>query len=291
MLKFCDFCNKEYNFEKHQQWSNHRTNCKFNPNCQRKNKRISESLTKPRFIYKIKCKKCGTIYELKLTEKRYLIGNYRKHCSRHCSNSRVCDDNKKNSISIGIRTSDKILKKKKPILKKTCLQCDEPFTTTNPQTRFCTRTCGSRYRFNINNPRRNHQVEQSRLGGINSSKNRVLRSKNEIYFYDLCKEKFKNVKHNENIFNGWDADIIIEDIKCAVLWNGKWHYEKITKSHSLEQVQNRDKIKIDEIKKAGYVPYIVRDMGSQDEKFVENEFRIFYGGVEELVPHLSHKQE
>ena len=92
-------------------------------------------------------------------------------------------------------------------------------------------------------------------------------------------------------FGGVDDHIIIEDIKCAVLWNGKWHYEKITKSHSLEQVQNRDKIKIDEIKKAGYVPYIVRDMGSQDEKFVENEFRIFDGGVEELVPHLSHKQE
>lgn len=48
----------------------------------------------------------------------------------------------------------------------------------------------------------------------------LRRSKNEIEFCKLCEEYFDNVKHNESIFNGWDADIIIEDIKFAVLWNG-----------------------------------------------------------------------
>lgn len=38
------------------------------------------------------------------------------------------------------------------------------------------------------------------------------------------------------MFNGWDADIIIEDLKIAILWNGKWHYEKITEKHSVSQV-------------------------------------------------------
>ena len=56
------------------------------------------------------------------------------------------------------------------------------------------------------------------------------------------------------MFNGWDADIVIEDIKTAVLWNGIWHYKKITKKHSVAQVQNRDKIKIDEIKKGDIIP-------------------------------------
>ena len=32
-----------------------------------------------------------------------------------------------------------------------------------------------------------------------------------------------------SIFNGWDADIILTDLKIAILWNGKWHYEKLTK--------------------------------------------------------------
>ena len=48
-------------------------------------------------------------------------------------------------------------------------------------------------------------------------------------FVSYVNNTSKNVKHNEAIFNGWDADVIIEDIKLAVLWNGKWHYEKDNK--------------------------------------------------------------
>ena len=98
------------------------------------------------------------------------------------------------------------------------------------------------------------------------------RSRNEIYFCELCEKYFDNVEHNKPKFNGWDADIIIDDIKTAILWNGKWHYEKIAKKHSIEQIQNRDKIKIEEIKKSGYKPYIIKDMGKYNPKFVEEEF-------------------
>ena len=101
------------------------------------------------------------------------------------------------------------------------------------------------------------------------------RSKNEIYFAELCIKEFKKVLLNENIFNGWDADVIIEDYKIAVLWNGVWHYKKITRKHSVKQVQNRDRIKIKEIKKKGYIPYIVKDMGKHNKKFVESEFDKF----------------
>jgi G:T-mismatch repair DNA endonuclease (very short patch repair protein) len=101
------------------------------------------------------------------------------------------------------------------------------------------------------------------------------RSKNEIYFASLCKSKFKKVVTNEQKFNGWDADVIIEDLKIAVLWNGKWHYEKITESHSLRQVQNRDKIKLKEINKAGYTSYVIKDMGKENKAFVEEEFKKF----------------
>ena len=80
---------------------------------------------------------------------------------------------------------------------------------------------------------------------------------------------------NEPIFNGWDADVILPIQKIAILWNGKWHYEKITKKHSVQQVQNRDKIKLDEIKNLGYDSYIIKDLGSFDKKFVEDEFRNF----------------
>lgn len=103
----------------------------------------------------------------------------------------------------------------------------------------------------------------------------LRRSKNEIEFCKLCEEYFDNVKHNECIFNGWDADIIIEDIKFAVLWNGPWHYKQITKSHSVKQIQNRDKIKVKEIEECGWTPYIIKDMGKANKDFVKEKFDEF----------------
>lgn len=103
----------------------------------------------------------------------------------------------------------------------------------------------------------------------------LRRSKNEIEFCKLCEEYFDNVKHNESIFNGWDADIIIKDIKFAVLWNGPWHYKQITKSHSVKQTQNRDKIKVKEIEECGWTPYIIKDMGKANKDFVKEKFDEF----------------
>ena len=103
----------------------------------------------------------------------------------------------------------------------------------------------------------------------------LRRSKNEIEFCKLCEEYFDNVKHNESIFNGWDADIIIEDIKFAVLWNGPWYYKQITKSHSVKQTQNRDKIKVKEIEECGWTPYIIKDMGKANKNFVKEKFNEF----------------
>ena len=101
------------------------------------------------------------------------------------------------------------------------------------------------------------------------------RSKNEIYFANLCKKHFSNILTNKSIFNGWDADVILVDEKIAVLWNGVWHYKTICKEMPVEKTQARDKIKLTEIIKCGYVPYIIRDMGHANKEFVESEFNKF----------------
>ena len=107
-------------------------------------------------------------------------------------------------------------------------------------------------------------------------------SKGEIYFAELCIDYYgnNNVTTNELFFkdkngNGWDADIIIHSKKTAILYNGIWHYKKITETHSLEQMQNRDKIKTELIEKSGYIPYVVVDLGKFDKQFVEEAFQIF----------------
>ena len=151
---------------------------------------------------------------------------------------------------------------------------------------FCSQECLKEYRAHRKQYLSEDTISRLSAAGRHSvdvqSENR--RSKNEKLFCELCEKQFKNVKHNESTFNGWDADIIIEDIKVAILWNGKWHYEKIKENHSVEQVQNRDKIKIKEIKNCGYKPYIVKDMGKFNQQFVESEFEKFmniYSGMEE----------
>lgn len=108
-------------------------------------------------------------------------------------------------------------------------------------------------------------------------KESVKRSKNEIYFSELCEDYFgkENVTTNEKFFDGWDADVILHGKKIAVLWNGIWHYQKVVEKHSVCQVQSRDEIKLKIIEKYGYVAYTIKDMGKANKGFVEQEFEIF----------------
>ena len=124
------------------------------------------------------------------------------------------------------------------------------------------------------------QREKLSLGGRHSVEIQgdKRRSKNEIEFCKLCEEYFNNVKHNECIFNGWDADVIIEDIKFAVLWNGPWHYKVITSQENLDAIKRRDQIKIKLIKKNGYIPYIIKDedkLRAKDNNYVKEKFDEF----------------
>jgi hypothetical protein len=118
-----------------------------------------------------------------------------------------------------------------------------------------------------------HSVRKQ--AAIKSIEKQNRRSKNEIYFGELCQQQFCDVKFNVAMFNGWDADIILDKFKIAALWNGNWHYQKIYKNISLAQIQARDKIKVKEIINCGYTPYVIEDRGRHKPKFVEQEFDKF----------------
>ena len=185
---------------------------------------------------------------------------YRKNCSRKCANKRTHSEEVKEKISkklIGINKTDR---------KKICPLCNEEFLYKNKKQIFCSRNCNT-----INNNNNGMGVK----GGLASSKICSRRSKNEIAFGEKCKELFENIGYNENFFNGWDADIILHDVKIAIMWNGIWHYEQFRKKHSVKQVQNRDNIKINEIEKSGYIPYIIKDMGGESKKKIQEEWDIF----------------
>lgn len=216
-----------------------------------------------------KCEKCGKITEVKFASGRF--------CSRSCANSHAASDVQRlkasktmkayNLMHPPIISKHNMHKHKEAVIKynenpKHCCICDGIIAYNLRYRKTCCDKCFK------------ESLSSSGLKSV-TSQSSIRRSKNEVYFYTICKNYFKNVQHNKPIFNGWDADVIIEDIKYAILWNGPWHYRKIKYGQSIEQIQNRDKIKIKEIVDCGYTPYIIKDLGKYNKKFVESEFAKF----------------
>ena len=162
-----------------------------------------------------------------------------------------------------------------------CGYCDDKFISRSKNRKYCSRSCSTKkyaeYKYSTDNPNLDNLKSILSKAGRRSIEiqKETRRSKNEKYFYELCKTEWDDSIHNEPMFNGWDADVIIPSLKIAIMWNGKWHYEKITEKHSVKQVQNRDKIKQKEIEQMGYYCYIIKDMGSFNIKFVEEKFEEF----------------
>lgn len=186
-----------------------------------------------------------------------------RFCSRSCANTRTHSEETKKKLSLVYGP--------KPTF--TCTGCGVIFerrrgaknTSTN---KFCSFECVRKSQTKID------RMINGRKGGLISANNQPRRSKNEMLFAQLCAEKY-DIQTNQNIFNGWDADIILVKEKVAVLWNGIWHYKQISKSQSLKQVQSRDKIKQAEIQNCGFTCYIIIDMGKFNPDFVHDEFKKF----------------
>ena len=308
MKNTCKYCGVVIENARRGQFGAHLTNCRENP---AKKERDKNQIKKKK--YNLNCEGCSNFYTIEISDYQFEKGNYKKNCSRACANKRThSDETKKKIASTLIVTKSRMQKKEKSIRKrrninsteynskakiyeKVCPKCSITYQSRRNEQIYCSRRCSSQIKAKIYEKvcpkcsityqsRRNKQIYCSgrcssqikgKIGGLKSVISQNRRSKNEIAFAELCKSKFSDVSFNNPIFNGWDADIVIEDYKVAILWNGKWHYEKITQKHSLSQVQTRDSIKVKEIEKKGYIPYIIKDMGKYSQKKVESEWLIF----------------
>ena len=220
------------------------------------------------------CERCGKSFSLEVPLYEYKRRHH-LYCSRSCANTRTHSNETKEKISLSLRHG-------MPVVQRYCVDCHQPLTTYRIKSRsgYC-RKCAPHHR--VLTPETRDRLHLSGLKSVQVQKD-TRRSKNEIAFYEKCKEHFKNVTHNLAIFNGWDADIIIKDYRVAVLWNGPWHYRKLAKQHSVPQVQNRDRLKIEEIKKCGYIPYIIKDLGKFSPVKVDEEFSEFAKFIARLPP-------
>lgn len=199
-----------------------------------------------------------------------------RFCSQSCRNTRKLSKETKEKIS---KTLNDKYKDREPIV-LFCYYCGENFTpkNNNKTQRCCSISCASSLKL-IENPEKSTRFYRTGMG---------KRSKNEIYFAELCQKYFgaDKVVTNEKMFDGWDADVIIPDKKVAVAWNGIWHYQKITEKHSLKQVQSRDRIKEKIVTNHGYTFVVIKDMGKHNKKFVDDKFQEF---ITDTLQNLSIK--
>ena len=195
----------------------------------------------------IKCSKCDETYQQIFD--RIRRGFYHGNCPA-CPRASTCPP----KINVTLQ----------------CLICTKEFIKKRTGHKYCSVACAQV--FNRTDPR---HVESGRKGGKIAVSAVVKRSRNEMLFAELCKNFYNDVLMNEPMFDGWDADIIVEDHEVAVLWNGVWHYRKICKGHKIEQTKARDKLKIDIINSYGYTDYTIVDLGGYNPQYVKEEFLKF----------------
>lgn len=65
------------------------------------------------------------------------------------------------------------------------------------------------------------------------------------------------------MFGEYDADIIIEELKIAIHWNGPFHYRQIFTREHFNNIQKRDKLRYKAIQQSGYTNYIIDDSSNK----------------------------
>ena len=205
-------------------------------------------------VQNIYCECCNNVHK----------GDYGsgRFCSSKCARSFSTKSKRK---EINLKVSKALVgreglnkgKQLKKRFKHHCFICNAQYESTNKVSK---KTCGSDKCI----------LQQKQLAGKASAAKRKTRSKLEKQFYELCTKTF-NTMHNIPIANGWDADVLLEDYKVAILWNGPWHYREMgISNHSLKQVVNRDIIKIIEFEKIGWEVLIYEDnRWTPEEAFVD----------------------
>lgn len=212
------------------------------------------------YSFEINCKVCNKIIKRKESDKNQ---NNNYFCSHTCSTTfnnknKKLNHDQKHKISLSLKEYHSKYTKLIFIDNAICLECNKLFEFKyGCKYKYCSYVCSGKHSYKI----RKNEIHK--------------RSKNEIYFSELCLQWYNNVLTNIKMFDGWDADIILTDQKVAIAWNGSVHYVNIWKNDTLYKVQKRDKIKEEAINKHNYDLYVIKDLGKYNIKFVQEQFELF----------------
>lgn len=307
---YCKYCKQPFetdgSFKRAGQIAAHMRTCKSNPKrleniaaqkrgsrtMNRKNAEHKHNLAilneQSRKDRRLKCQNCGNEFIVSMTDRDYqkhqdMIDGYCHRYCKHCSHA-IGGFAKSHNDSHKVKRpflANKPNKKYKEYHFCQCLVCKRVFLQIS-KSKCCSLQCKLEYKNHKVQYLSNETRKKLSEAGKKSAANQFVqkRSKCEIEFCLLCEQHFNIVEHNKPIFNGWDADILLHEIKVAIQWNGPWHYKQISKKTSLASIQNRDKIKRHEVEKAGWSLYVIKDQESHKKalkrlQFVNDHFLRF----------------
>ena len=120
--------------------------------------------------------------------------------------------------------SKKILVECKNCLKKFKKKLNQVKSSPN---HFCSKSCAATY----NNKHKTHGTRRSKM---------------ELFFEEIIKEKYPNLKYcvNDKTVIESELDFYFPDLKFAIELNGIFHYEPIYGETKFNQIQNNDKQKL-----------------------------------------------
>lgn len=135
--------------------------------------------------YELHCKKCDSVYELYLTDRKFNLGKYKKFCSLSCANSRHHSENTKMKIGNSQPNKGRISYEN-----RICQNCGINFQVRKyKRKKFCSVFCFHSF-----------QAKSRKLGGYN--RNSIKKHKKGMYKGYWCDSSWElayviyNLEHN-----------------------------------------------------------------------------------------------
>lgn len=232
----CEYCKSFFNYAN---IGRHLRKCIKNPNsekCKEQNKERT-------------CERCKRSYTLSEA------GSTKRFCSRSCANARDHSNETKLKMSESVKVA---YYNKHPdkanVSEEFCTVCGKQLYRSG-RSGYC-KEC-----FHLRPISSETREKLSRAGKKSAQvQKNNRRSKIEALFFEKIKKIFNDAESNKILVDGWDTDIFLPTQQIAIFWNGPCHYYPIYGQKSLNQTQNRDKIKKSLFEKSGYKVYIIKDV-------------------------------
>lgn len=234
----CEFCYRTIDYTN---IGRHRKTCIKNPNSEKYKEQNKERT----------CERCKCIYTLNEA------GSTKRFCSRSCANARDHSNETKLKMSESLKVFYEEHPKgnaKSKLPESFCIVCNKQIPRKN-KSGYCKECLHLR----PTSPETREKLSRAGKKSAQVQKNN-RRSKIEALFFEKIKKIFNDAESNKILVDGWDTDIFLPTQQIAIFWNGPCHYYPIYGQKSLNQTQNRDRIKKSLFEKAGYKVYIVKDV-------------------------------